>query len=58
MKEHLNHKCRIEIEVKTSLFYSGIITSVDQNTITFIDKFNNTYTYNRDQIKEINESEG
>ena len=58
MKEHLNHKCRIEIEVKTSLFYNGIITSVDQNTITCIDKFNNPYTYNRDQIKEINESEG
>ena len=58
MKEHLNHKCKIEIEIKTSLFYNGIITSVDENTITFIDKFNNTYTYSREQIKEINENEG
>ena len=58
MKEQLNHKCKIEIEVKTSLFYKGIITSIDDNTITFIDKFNNIYTYSQDKIKEINESEG
>jgi hypothetical protein len=58
MKQHLNHKCKIEIEVKTSLFYDATITSIDKNTITFIDKFNNIYTYGTDRIKEINVSEG
>lgn len=58
MKEHINHKCKIEIEVKTSLFYNAIITSIDENTITFIDKYNNIYTYNKDRILEISESEG
>jgi hypothetical protein len=58
MKEHLNRKCKIEVEVKTSLFYDGEILSIDENTITFIDKFSNIYTYNKSRILEINESEG
>ena len=58
MKEHLNHKCRIEVEVRTSLYYEANILSIEENTITFIDKFNNIYTYNKNRILEINESEG
>jgi len=58
MKEHLNRKCKIEIEIKNSLFYDGIIISIDKNTITFIDKYNKPYTFNKDRILEINESEG
>lgn len=58
MKEHLNHKCNIEIQSVTSLFYEAIIVAIDENTITFIDKYNNTYTYNKSRIIEINESEG
>jgi hypothetical protein len=58
MKDHLNRKCKIEIEIKTSLFYDATIIDISDSTITFIDKFNNVYTYSRSRILEINESEG
>ena len=58
MKEHLNRKCNIEIDSRKSLFYTGTITSIDEKTITFIDKYNNVYTYPKGKILEINESEG
>ena len=58
MKEHINHKCKIEIEITNSLYYDAIISSVDEKSVTFIDKYNKIYTFSKDKIKEISESEG
>jgi len=54
MQQYLNHPCRLHIlfEGKNLFYHAKKVTEVTENHITFIDRFNNTYTFRLADIKE------
>lgn len=60
MKEWEGLSCKIQIAKDgIKLFFTAKrVLSVDDHHITFIDKFNQPYTFNRDLVIEIKPLEG
>lgn len=44
---------KIIVNVNKILTYEGIITSEDENFISFIDKYDKTYSYNKNVVVSV-----
>jgi len=53
IQKYLEDKIRIKINLKNGRFYSGIILSLDGNTLLFEDKFGDTLPIDLDSISYI-----
>ena len=53
IQKYLEDKTRIKINLKNGRFYSGIILSLDGNTLLFEDKFGDTLPIDLDSISYI-----
>ena len=54
MKQYIGKQCKIFVRIEgRRLFYSGEITEVSEGHVSFIDKFGELYTYNKQCIEEI-----
>jgi len=52
MNEWINKKCKIFIRnlANTAIVYTGTITSIDEEFITFIDRYNERLTINKKDV--------
>lgn len=56
MKEWINGTCKISVkgdDGKMLYFLAKQVTSVTDSHITFLDKYNDTYTFNVSRVEEI-----
>jgi hypothetical protein len=59
MKEWINKKCKVFVRNLSdkAIVYTGIVVSVDEGFINFIDRDNNKVTININDIVQIKEEE-
>ena len=58
MKEYIGKKCNILVILNGKYLFYNVkkVLDVTEDHISFIDKFNNNYTYKKGDIAEINTS--
>ena len=55
MENYKDKRVKIEVNSSKRLFYEGEILSFDEYSVTFRDKYDKIYTFNKKSIIEISE---
>jgi len=56
MEQYLNKSCKILILINGKCLFYNVksVTNVSDTHISFLDKYNNSYTYKKEDVKEVN----
>ena len=54
MEEYLNKQCKIHVRRDDkNLFYLGVVLKVTDDHVTFLDKFENVFTYRVGDVESV-----